>query len=165
MILLLWRSLHQIILTYFSLFKKIMLKCKRSSMMVILHFHPWSEPFWHRPNRLPVFTLKLKSFSHKKMYRISKTLWWTLWPRFYWIWCQSFYQILTKMAAILVTIMATMPAKNLWKIQWSLSIILVTIMAKKSGIMLAKISGECLDIKNLLFGWPGTANTAENVLK
>ena len=95
------------------------------------------------------------------MYRISKTLWWTLWPRFYWIWCQSFYQILTKMAAILVTIMATMPAKNLWKIQWSLSIILVTIMAKKSGIMLAKISGECLDIKNLLFGWPGTANAAE----
>ena len=39
-VLLLWRSLHQIILTYFSLFKKIMLKCKRSSMMVILHFHP-----------------------------------------------------------------------------------------------------------------------------
>ena len=34
-------------------------------------------------------------------------------------------------------------------------------MAKKSGIMLAKISGECLDIKNLLFGWPGTANAAE----
>ena len=27
--------------------------------------------------------------------------------------------------------------------------------------MLAKISGECLDIKNLLFGWPGTANAAE----
>ena len=43
-------------------------------MMVILHFHPWSEPFWHRPNRLPVFTLKLKSFSHKNVQNFENIL-------------------------------------------------------------------------------------------
>ena len=101
-VLLLWRSLHQIILTYFSLFKKIMLKCKRSSMMVILHFHPWSEPFWHRPNRPPVFTLNLKSFSDKKCTEFRKHYdehcdqgftefganpfikFWPRWQRFWW---------------------------------------------------------------------------------